>query len=205
MSDKKDKKLDFDLDFLDEESPIAKQTAQAKSRKKREGVNLSKWNWKVISIVGVVILVAIWLFSSDDGSYSATTPTVTPSTNQIRTQLFEEDTFIIGEFSCSRYHYNRAVELSSSENEQQMDNALASLKYRANELDRLSNEIEYSYVSDYSPQYEIDAYNADVEQYNSKLADYQWDADALDTRVDRYNNQVETHNNYLEQNCTPRK
>lgn len=202
MNDNKDKnkKLDFDLEFLDEESPKPKQPKRSKARS--EIINPSDWNWKTIAIIGGVILVVIWL-ASGDGSDSTTSPTVpTPNTTQLNTTSFEKDTVIVGEYECSRYHYNRAEELSPDESESQLASEQSNLEWRANELDRLWNAIEYSYVTEYSSQYEIDAYNADVEEYNSKLADYQWDADALDSRIDRYNTQIEAHNNYLTRNCT---
>ncbi len=75
---------------------------------------------------------------------------------------------------------------------------------RASELERLERELKYSYVTEYSSQYEIDDYNANVNTYNSKLTAYQRDATALESRIDRFNAQVAAHNNYLTQNCTPR-
>ena len=204
MSDK-DKKLDFDLGFLDKELPKPKQPVRTDHAKTRsEATSSIKWNWKTISIIAGVIIVIIWIASSED----STTPTSTytpPSTNQIQNTSFEEDMVIIGEYSCARSHYNRAVELSPSESEQQIESASASMEYRANELNRLENEIQYSSITEYSPQYQIDDYNANINTYNSKLASYNRDAAALDSRIDRYNNQVEAHNNYLVRNCTPRR
>jgi peptidoglycan hydrolase CwlO-like protein len=78
------------------------------------------------------------------------------------------------------------------------------MENRANELERLQGEIENSYVSEYSSQWEIDDYNDTVNTYNAKLTSYKRDVAALDTRIDRFNTQVAAHNNYLMQNCTPR-
>ena len=93
MSDK-DKKLDFDLGFLDEESPKPKKSVRTeRTENEPSAIDPSKWNWKAISIVGGVILVVIWLGSSGD---STPTPTYTPpSTDQVRSTLFEEDAPII--------------------------------------------------------------------------------------------------------------
>lgn len=94
MSDKKDKKLDFDLEFLDKESPKQKQHAQAKRSKARSEItDPSNWDWKTIAVIGGVILVVIWLISSGDGSDSTTSPTITtPNVTQFETTSFEKDT-----------------------------------------------------------------------------------------------------------------
>ena len=202
MSDK-DKKLDFDLGFLDEESPKPKQPIRKKHSESPEATSPINWNWKTISIIAGVIIVIIWIASSED----STTPTSTytpPSTNQVRNISADDDSVEYGEYRCSRYHYDKAVALSPSETEQQLESAQFSMELRSSELERLQNEIEYSYVSEYSSQYEIDDYNAKVNTYNSKLTSYKRDATALDSRVDRFNAQVEAHNRYLTQNCTPR-
>lgn len=203
MSDK-DKKLNFDLGFLDEESLKSKQPinkTRPKPESKRE--SLIKWNWKTIStIVGVIVLI-IWLASSEDSSKptSAYTP---PSTNQVGGVSDDNDFVEYGEYRCSLYHYNKAVEMDPSESEPALKSAQLSLELRANEIERLGNELKYNNVTEYSSQWEIDNYNTDVNTYNSKLAAYQRDATALDPRIDRFNTQVEAHNRYLIQNCTPR-
>jgi len=199
----KDKKLDFDLGFLDEESPKPKQPIRKEHTKAPEATISIKWNWKTISIIAGVIIVIIWIASSED----STTPTSTytpPSTNQVRNVSADEDSIIYGEYRCSRYHYDKAVALSPSETEQTLKSAQSSMDLRASELKRLERELKYSYVTEYSSQYEIDDYNAKVNTYNSKLTSYKRDATALDSRIDRFNAQVVAHNNYLTQNCTPR-
>jgi len=79
------------------------------------------------------------------------------------------------------------------------------LKYKEKELDRLENEIDNSYVNEYSSQWKINQYNATVNEYNSKLATYKRDVAVLNSRIDKYNTQIEAHNNYLRNNCTPNK
>jgi peptidoglycan hydrolase CwlO-like protein len=196
----KDKKLDFDLGFLDEESPKPKQPIRKESP---EATSSIKWNWKTISIIAGVIIVIVWIASSEDSTTSTSTYTP-PSTNQVRNVSADEDSVIYGEYRCSRYHYDKAVALSPSETEQTLKSAQSSMDLRASELDRLERELKYSYVTEYSSQYEIDDYNAKVNTYNSKLTSYKRDVTALDSRIDRFNTQVAAHNNYLIQNCTPR-
>lgn len=199
----KDKKLDFDLGFLDEESPKPKQPIRKEHAKAPEAASSIKWNWKTISIIAGVIIVIIWIASSED----STTPTSTytpPSTNQVRNVSADDDSVEYGEYRCSRYHYDKAVALSPNESEQNLKSAQSSMDLRASELERLERELKYSYVSEYSSQYEIDAYNAKVNTYNSKLTSYKRDATALDSRIDKFNAQVAAHNNYLTRNCTPK-
>lgn len=203
MSDK-DKKLDFDLGFLDEESPKPKQPIQKKQKEepKPEFTNTIKRHWKTIAVVGGVLLIVI-LAASDDGTTSTQTYTP-PSTNQVRNVSADNDLVEYGEYRCTQYHYNKAVGLSPSETEQALKSAQFSMDLRANELERLQREIEYSYVNEYSSQWEIYDYNDNVDTYNAKLTSYQRDATVLDSRIDRFNAQVEAHNRYLIQNCTPR-
>jgi peptidoglycan hydrolase CwlO-like protein len=200
----KDKKLDFDLGFLDEESPKSKQPIRKDHAKAPETASSTKWNWKTISIVAGVIIVIIWIAASEDNSSTPTSTYTPPSTNQVRNVSAGDDSVEYGEYRCSRYHYDKAVALSPSETEQTLKSAQLSMDIRANELERLQREIENSYVNEYSWQWEIDDYNDNVNTYNSKLTSYKRDATALDSRIDRFNAQVAAHNNYLTQNCTPR-
>lgn len=201
----KDKKLDFDLGFLDEESPKPKQPIRKEHAKSPETATSTKWNWKTISIVVGVIIVIIWIAASEDSSTPSSTSTYTPPrTSQAQNVSAGDDSVDYGEYRCSRYHYDKAVALSPSESEQTLKSAQLSMDIRANELERLQREIENSYVNEYSSQWEIDDYNDNVNTYNSKLTSYKRDAAALDSRIDRFNTQVATHNNYLTQNCTPR-
>lgn len=200
----KDKKLDFDLGFLDEESPKPKQPIRKDHAKAPEAASSTKWNWKTISIVAGVIIVIIWIAASEDNGSTPTSTYTPPSTNQVRNVSAGDDSVEYGEYRCSRYHYDKAVALSPSETEQTLKSAQLSMDIRANELERLQREIENSYVNEYSSQWEIDDYNDKVNTYNYKLTSYKRDATALDSRIDRFNTQVATHNNYLTQNCTPK-
>ena len=74
--------------------------------------------------------------------------------------------------------------------------------YQTRNLENLKNEIDNSYVNDYSSQWEIDDYNEKVDRYNSLLPAYKRDLADLDTRIDDYNAQIQEHNNYLVANCT---
>jgi len=199
----KDKKLDFDLGFLDEESPKPKQPIR-KDSLKSETTSSKKWSWKTILIVAGVIMVIIWIGASEDNSSTPTSTYTPPSTSQVNNVSAGDDSVEYGEYRCSRYHYDKAVALSPSESEQTLKSAQLSMEIRANELDRLQREIENSYVNEYSSQWEIDDYNDKVNTYNSKLTAYKRDATALDSRIDRFNAQIAAHNNYLMQNCTPK-
>src|SRR3989344_6023184 len=188
----KDKKLDFDLGFLDKESPkLERPTKKGQPEARVDSTSPLKRNWKIISIIVSVILVIIWMGFSDGGSNDTTIPN-------------EEDTVIIGEYRCSRHHYDQAVALDPYETEQQIESARSALEYRADALERLQDEIEGSYVNEYSSQWEIDQYNEMVDEYNSKPSIYNRDAAGFESRVERYNTQVEQHNNYLIENCTKR-
>lgn len=200
----KDKKLDFDLGFLDEESPKPKQQIQKEPAKTLGTASTTKWNWKTISIAVGVIIVIVWISVSEGNSRTSSSTYTPPNNSQVRNVATGNDSIEYGEYRCFRHHYDKAVALSPEESEQTLKNAQLSMDIRANELERLRREIEYSYITEYSPQWEIDDYNDKVNTYNSKLASYQRDAATLNARIDRFNSQIEAHNQYLIQNCTPR-
>ncbi len=82
MSDKKDKKLDFDLGFLDKDSPKSKQPARSEHSKARsEIIDPSNWDWKTIAVLGGVILVVIWSASSGGSDSTTSTNTLPPPSN----------------------------------------------------------------------------------------------------------------------------
>jgi hypothetical protein len=200
--------LDFQTDFLDKKTSFKKGLpSENKSNTPDEKDGVQKYNWKKIMLIGGVIVFfgcVIFLDSNSSksminmGSYA---PSIT---NQVINVSAGDDSVEYGEYRCFRHHYDKAVALSPEESEQTLKNAQLSMDIRANELERLRREIEYSYITEYSPQWEIDDYNDKVNAYNSKLASYQRDAATLNARIDRFNSQIEAHNQYLIQNCTPR-
>lgn len=206
MKEQKDH-LDIDLEFLDKKEPV--RVAPKPESHAGETPNTPKspsaghkYNWKNILIIGGVILFFGWVIFSDDGSSSNSTNTYTPPAQTSKNT--DNDDVMIGEYSCSRYHYNQAVALDPDETEQQIESASSAFEYRTNALESLKDDIDSSFVNDYSAQWEIDEYNEMVDRYNSLLPAYKRDMSALDARIDRYNAQIQTHNNYLVANCTKR-
>ena len=205
---KDDKNLDFDLDFLDKESPADSKKA-TKKRKRKSGESfvspgvkdrLKLWGIGIAVVFGLVFFGAIF---SDDTSTSSNY--TAPTSNSNSSYSNNDDMVTIGEYSCSRYHYNRAVELDPSESEWSLNLEQSQLASRGREIDRLANEIESSYVTEYSPQWQINEYNAKIDEYNSKLTSYNRDVANIDVRIDAYNAKIERHNNYLVENCTPNR
>jgi len=197
-----DKHIKIDLEFLESDSANKKTTAPIPPGNNKNPKS-SKYNRKnILIIIGGVILLFLWIIFSDDSPSTSTNNagSHTPSsTNQLSS---DNDTYIIGEYRCSKYDYDKAVELVSAETEQEINATRDALEYKSREIDRLQNEIDNSYVDEYSSQYKIDQYNETVNEYNSKLTSYERDTTSFSSRVDRYNAQVETHNNYLKNNCT---
>jgi len=201
---KNNKNLDFDLDFLDKESP-----AEAKkkvSKKRHRGPIISTGVKDKLKLWGIGIAVVVGLaffgilFSDDSTSSTSYTP---PASNSNSVYSNNDDMVRVGEYMCSRHHYNKATELEPDESALTFEQNL--LISRGNEIDRLANEIEYSYVNEYSSQWEIDEYNAKIDEYNRKLTSYNRDATNIDSKIDRHNARVEVYNNYLIQNCTPNR
>jgi len=197
---KDNKHLDINLDFLDEEDESKKKLSSHNPKIANKEGKVKKYNWKTILIIAGVVLFFGWaIFSEDSSNNNTSTQSYTTS------EKSSNDSVVIGEYTCSSYHYDKAVALNPDESESQITSAQNSLEYRANEIDRLQNEIENSYVNEYSSQYAIDQYNEMVNEYNSKLASYNRDATSFDSRIDRYNEQIAKHNNYLKSNCTPNR
>lgn len=213
MTEQKDH-LDIDLEFLDKKEPTRVASKKAEPPKGNEpnwrfydpnNVNSKsgkQYNWKNILIIGGIVLFFGWAIFSDDGSSSSSTNTYTPPAQTSNNT--GNDDVMVGEYSCSRYHYDQAVALDPDETEQQIESASSAFEYRTNALASLKDDIDSSYVNDYSAQWEIDEYNEMVDRYNSLLPAYKRDVSALDARIDRYNAQIQTHNNYLVANCTKR-
>lgn len=205
---KPDDHLNIDLDFLDKKEPVrvAKKTdngSEEASNSSHVSPSGRRWNWKNILIISGVVLFFGWIIFSDDGSSSGSTNTYTSPT-QTSNYNSNDDSVMVGEYSCSRYHYNQALALDPDETEQQIESAQSALEYRTRRLESLKNEIDNSYVNEYSSQWEIDDYNEKVDEYNSLLPAYKRDLANLDSRIDTYNAQIQKHNNYLVANCTKR-
>lgn len=210
MKDKKDH-LNIDLDFLDKEAPKepSSSTDTDSSSATRPTtvpvVTGYKHNWRNIAIIGGIVLFIIWaIASSDDSSTNSTSSgSYVPST-QTSNYDSNDGTVIRGDYSCSSYAASRVDALEPSESEATLSSAQNALERRTNHLKNLKDEIDNSYVNDYSSQWEIDDYNQKVDEYNSLLPAFKRDAADLDSMIDRFNTQVEARNNYLSQNCTPR-
>jgi hypothetical protein len=170
---------------------IKKSSSPEKPTSKPNGY---KYKWVVI----LIIWYAIFFFIGQENSASSGTN----SSYTTKTQDTSEDTVRNGQYRCSSYHSNQADLLNPDESEEHMTLAQNLLEQRSNEMDRIKNEIDNSYVNESSSQYEIDNYNEKIDTYNAKLASYKRDANNMSARIDNYNEQIQIHNNYLITNCT---
>lgn len=169
MSEKEDKHLDFDLDFLgdkkDGKESVGKETKKS-PKKKGEGLQNFKYGTQNFfgnfgKVVGVIAVIGffIWIASSGDSSSSSSTPS-----------------------SGSSSGYSSSSSCDESK--------LASLKpstFEKSEVESLENSLNSSTVTEYSSQYLINQYNADLAEYNSKR--------------DSYNAKVDAYNSYLNSYC----
>ena len=193
-------KVNFDLDFLDKNAK-EKPKDKPNSSKEPDWVSYDEknkpdndyekgpsksWMW-VLGVIGFFILIGIFSGDSSSTSTSSSTP---------------DGLVRVGQYMCSQYNANQADLLKPSDSETSIQLASSSLDQRDAELTRMRNEIDSSYVSEYSSQYEINQYNTQVDDYNSKLAKYKSDINSYNTRMDNYNGQVDKYNNYLKTHCT---
>lgn len=172
--------LDIDMEFLDKKEPlrVAPKPDSSSSSSVATG---PKYKWKKILIIGGVVLFFVWIIyagSNDstvgsDSTRSSGSTAVQPSNNnQTSTgnntsstskSSSNSGTIAVGEYKCSSSY---ASELDRQETE----------------TNRLKNEIDTSYVNEYSSQSQINQYNAKIDKYNALTTAY---------------------NNYLKTNCTP--
>jgi peptidoglycan hydrolase CwlO-like protein len=199
---KYNKHLDVNLDFLDEDNTSKKKAFSHKPKIANQEISAEKYNWKTLLIIIGFVLFFGWLMFAEDTSNNNNNNNNTRTQSYSTSEKLNNDSVVVGEYTCSRYHYDKAVALNPDESESQMTSDQNSLEYRVNEIDRLQNDMENYYVNEYSSQYEIDQYNEMVAEYNSKLGSYNRDVDKFDSRIDSYNDQSEKHNNYLKSNCT---
>lgn len=192
---KKDKHLDIDLDFLDEEAPKVK--AKSSDGSTEEKTSKVKVKWKNIAIIGGIILFFVWLGSLDSGTSSSTNYSNTSSITSYNSQ---SDDVTVGQYRCSSYSSSQADKLKPSYTESEIDAEGTALEQRAGAIEQSANKIDTMYVDETS-QYAIDSYNSLVSSHNTKIASFKKDYAAYEAKLDRFNAQVDAYNNYLETNC----
>jgi hypothetical protein len=193
--------LDFDTDFLDNSASGESRPSAPKSTPPPEGGG-SKKGWIIAAVViGVLILIGSMEGSSSSSStYTPTTKPTTATQNQNNKSLsFGGETF-----SCSDYHYDKAIALQPSTFlSNQIDSEGAALDIRISNLDAESIRVDNMYVDEYS-QYSIDNYNAAIESYNLKNTRLQTNIDSWNIKNASLNRKIDVYNNYLDNNCRPR-
>lgn len=186
-------KLDFDTDFLDENTPA--KVGGGGGGSSPNPLKPKKWRSWITG--GVIVLgVIIMALASDSSSTSTSGSTYSPTYSSNPT-----DDVTVGLYRCSSSNARRADELEP-------DTPEATIKAESNALDRRiaaleawGNRIENMYVDEYD-QYSIDNYNNQVDSYNSTKDKLNFDISIYEAKLPRYNSQVDVYNNFLENNCT---
>lgn len=138
---------------------------------------MPKWKkiWRFIwwAAIIIYILALIWEWSSWS-SYNYNTSTSSNSNNE----------YNLWEYRCYSSSYDKAISMKPVD---------PWLDYMANEIDRLQNELDNTYVNEYS-QSSVDSYNLKVTTLKSKINTY-------NSELESYNAKVDNYNNFLENNC----
>ncbi|MEO6077465.1 MAG: hypothetical protein ABIP54_01650 [Candidatus Andersenbacteria bacterium] len=209
--------LDIDLEFLDKKEPtrvaLKKPDDSKKSgpnwryydsnKSEANSMPVRKYNWKNIIIIGGIILFLCWivfLISSDSSSSSNSTNA--PSIDNIGSKNILTDG---GQtFRCADSNYDRALQLKPSTSlGGQLANESDSLDARIATNKAKKTELDVMYV-DESNQYAIDNYNSMVESYNAERQRLITVTNSWQQRNDAFNKQVDTYNNFLDTNCSPK-
>lgn len=164
-------KLNFNLDFLDKESRTEKTTSN--HDKVIGGKHSKKFviNWKIL--IGVIALIVVLVLVAN-GSNSTT---VDSSVNSNPASSTPTDTN--NQDNCSQ-----AAQLKPSAYEK------SDLDDEQSRLQRLKNEIDYTYV-DNSSQYSVNNYNSLVDTYNIQRQKYLNDLDDYNAKINRYNSYIQ--------------
>lgn len=195
--------LNIDLDFLDKKEPVrvAKKPdpETGKASTPASSPTGAKWNWKNIIIIGCVVLFFGWAIfsgSSDSSSGSSYTPTPSGSSNNLLSEGGQT-------FRCSDSNYDRAVQLrpSTSLGAQLADESdRLDAQIAANKAEKA--DLESTYV-DEDDEYEVDAYNERVDDYNSERQRLITAGNSWDQRSAAFDKQIDAYNNFLDTNCRP--
>lgn len=189
------KHLNFDLDSLSENSKEFKEEREKlekvmKASKKAETSSGTSNKTRNI-VVFLIIVVVIFIFGGSDES---STSTDYPASSDSEVQ--------VGNYFCSNSDANTASDMEPSSDEKDyLEEEGARLDEQSDQLEILKNEIEFSSVSEYSSQYQIDQYNDDVQSYEDQRESYNNDVDYYTSRLESYNEAVASYNAYLESNC----
>ncbi|MCX6722860.1 MAG: hypothetical protein NT094_02195 [Candidatus Staskawiczbacteria bacterium] len=182
-----------------------------------------KINWStVFTVLFILFFIGAGIYSSNSNDSNTVAPVSSPNINTISSNVgdnslgrlkgtasndstgLQEEDVIVGEYTCSASHSREAKTLIVDETLEQIDSANNAIIIRGDKIDRLKEELDNTSVNDYSEQWEVDAYNEKVNDYNSQLPAYNRDLESASARTEKYNSQVQVYNDYLENNCTKR-
>lgn len=209
MTDDK-KHLDIDLDFLDKKetphvappkTPPSGSDSHIPPPVKPSTAPVStayKYNWKNIFIIGGIVLFIGWAIFSDSSSTSSTT--YTPSELGSNNLLSEGGQT----FRCSDSNYNRAMQLRPSASlgaQLATESDTLDAQIAANKAEKA--DLESTYV-DESDEYEVDRYNERIDSYNSERQRLKNAIESWEQRSAAFDASIDTYNNFLDTNCTPR-
>ncbi|MDP3763571.1 MAG: hypothetical protein Q8Q92_02885 [bacterium] len=190
--------LDLQTDFLDKNTPPKKGASVRKPNAPNGEGDTPKYNWKKVLLIGGVILFFGWVIFSDSGSStSSSTPSSGTNSNNLLSDRGQT-------FRCSDSNYNRAMQLKpNTSTGAQLANESDSLDTRiaANKAEKAS--LDEMYV-DENDQYEVDNYNSRVDNYNTERQRLMTAANSWEQRSKAFDSQIDTYNNFLDANCTPK-
>lgn len=182
MSKNKNDDLDFELDFLDQNSKefasdkkrVEKIAADQEHEARKAAKAANKKAPQTNGVIGAVVFgLIIWgIFAINGNSCTPQDPSVVAS-----------------------------MQPSQSE-KSYLDAETSRLSTVSSQLDAQKVQIDSSTINAYSPQYMIDIYNIMVASYNNKLRQYQTDVASYNVRENTFNNKVDSYNSYINSHCT---
>jgi hypothetical protein len=158
--------------------------------------NLLRFFW--IDFIWAIVLIGVGftLGGNGDAVDGFLSDTGTPNTQDGSSYS------IVGDYSCTDYHYNKADTLAPT----QGDDSL--IHYKQLKLDSLLDEIdaesvrlENMYVNEYS-QTEINSYNTRVNELKRKSNQHEKDYNDYESMRTIHNLKIDAYNDYLKRNCT---
>lgn len=190
--------IKFDTTFLENNGQSSQAKKPQMNAPQKSGGNKGKGlltAFLILMGLGIVLSVI-----DSEGSYSSTSSTQTTPTNASTNNSLTYD----GEtFTCSDFHYNKALALRpSSAMTSQLDSEGYLLDVRISALEAESSRIESMYVDEYD-QYSVDKYNSAVDAYNLKKDELESDINSWNSMSALLDQKIDTYNSYLDTNCRP--
>ena len=116
--------------------------------------------------------------------------------NNVQELKTSGDESLVGQYRCSPYHHDKALELKPKISKKSLESDNHNLKLKHQALLRLDSKINAL-----KKMGNVTEFNKAIVHYNSELSIIKNESKELETLKQQFNDQADKHNNYLSENC----